>query len=283
MLPNSGILYVVATPIGHLGDVSARVGEVLGAVDVVAAEDTRRTGILLDHLGLRKPMVSLHEHNEQQRAPGLVQRLLAGESVALVSDAGTPLVSDPGYRLVRASHEAGVRVSPIPGPSSVVAALSVAGLPTDRFAFQGFLPARQGPRRAALQALCAQSGTLVFLESSHRILACLDDMTAILGGDRLILVARELTKQHETLLRGRLAEVRDRVGADPNQQKGEFTLVVEGAPVLRTDEITLETAQLLRVLLDELPVKQAAGLAARITGEPKNALYQQALGLKRTD
>ncbi|MCC5810245.1 MAG: 16S rRNA (cytidine(1402)-2'-O)-methyltransferase [Ectothiorhodospiraceae bacterium] len=273
------MLYVVATPIGHLGDGSRRMAEVLASVDVVAAEDTRRTGVLLDHLGLRKPMLSLHEHNEEQRVPGLVQRMLAGESVALVSDAGTPLVSDPGYRLVRASHEAGVRVSPIPGPSSVIAALSVAGLPTDRFAFYGFLPARQGQRRSALEELAAESFTLVFLESSHRILASLDDMSAVLGGDRLVLVGRELTKQHETLLRGGLAEVRERVAADANQQKGEFTLVVEGAPPRPRGSITLETESLLRLLLAELPVKQAAALAARITGESKNALYRLALDL----
>lgn len=279
-MPEPGRLYVVATPIGNLGDLSPRAGEVLAAVDQVAAEDTRRTGVLLDHLGLRKSMVSLHEHNEEVRVPALIERLVAGESIALVSDAGTPLVSDPGYRLVKAAHEAGVTVSPIPGPSSVVAALSVAGLPTDRFLFQGFLPAKSGPRRAALEELAAEHATLVFLESSHRILACLQDMMQALGGQRLILVARELTKLHETLLRGCLREVVDRLAADPNQRRGEFTLVVEGAPAQPGDQVQLDAQQVLEILLEQLPVKQAVALAARITGQPKNALYKQALDMK---
>ncbi len=279
-MPDAGTLYVVATPIGNLGDLSARAAEVLGEVALVAAEDTRRTGVLLDHLGLRQPMVSLHEHNEQGRVPTLVERLLSGDSIALVSDAGTPLVSDPGYRLVRAAHEAAVRVSPVPGPSSLLAALSVAGLPTDRFLFQGFPPAKQGQRRAMLDALVDESATLVLLESSHRILACLEDLCRVFGGERLVLVARELTKRHETLLRGSVEEVLARVREDPNQQRGEFTLVVEGAPPRHDDQVSLDAAAVLRVLLDEVPVKQAAALAARITGQPKNRLYQQALEMK---
>ncbi len=280
-MPDAGTLHVVATPIGNLGDLSGRAAEVLGMVDLVAAEDTRRTGVLLDHLALRKPMVSLHEHNEEARVPALLERLRSGESIALVSDAGTPLVSDPGYRLVRSAHEAGVTVTPVPGPSSVMAALSVAGLPTDRFLFQGFLPAKAGQRRSTLETLRRETATLVFLESSHRICACLEDLASVFGGERLILVARELTKRYETLLRGPLTDVVKRVAADPDQQRGEFTLVVEGAPPVAGAQAALDATAVLEVLLQELPLKQAAALAARITGLPKNRLYQQALEKKR--
>ncbi|MCC5856808.1 MAG: 16S rRNA (cytidine(1402)-2'-O)-methyltransferase [Ectothiorhodospiraceae bacterium] len=281
MLPVAGRLYVVATPIGNLGDLSARAAEILAQVDLVAAEDTRRTAVLMEHLRLRKPMISLHEHNEEVRTPALVERLLEGEVVALVSDAGTPLVSDPGYRLVRAAHEAGVTVSPIPGPSSVMAALSVAGLPTDRFLFQGFLPPKGGQRKTALEALAREQATLVFLESSHRIVASLRDLAEVFGGDRLILVARELTKLHETLIRGPIELVLERLKLDPDQRRGEFTLVVQGAAAPDSSEpLQLEAQQVLAVLMEALPLKQAVGLAARITGQPRNTLYRQALAMK---
>ncbi len=280
-MPGAGRLYVVATPIGNLGDLSARAAEVLAQVDLVAAEDTRRTAVLMEHLRLRKAMISLHEHNEEARTPTLVERLLEGELIALVSDAGTPLVSDPGYRLVRAAHEAGVTVSPIPGPSSVMAALSVAGLPTDRFLFQGFLPSKGGQRKAALEGLVREQATLVFLESSHRVVASLQDLAEVFGGDRLILVARELTKLHETLIRGPVQSVLERLKLDSNQRRGEFTLVVEGAAAPDpSGPLHLEAQQVLAVLVEALPLKQAVALAARITGQSRNALYRQALAMK---
>jgi 16S rRNA (cytidine1402-2'-O)-methyltransferase len=274
------ILYVVATPIGNLGDLSTRAREVLAGVDCVAAEDTRHSGKLLKAYGINTPMLSLHEHNERDVVPRLLARLRDGEAVALVSDAGTPLISDPGYHLVKAAHAAGIRVVPIPGPSALLAALSAAGLPTDRFIFEGFLPAKSAARQQRLQALALEPRTLVFYESPHRLLECLQDMVSILGADRQACLARELTKLHETVLPMTLGELAGRVAGDTDQQRGESVLVVTGAaPVEMADE-TAEQIRVLTVLLEELSLKQAADLAARLTGGRRNELYRLALELQ---
>ena len=270
--PQPGTLHVVATPIGNLGDLSPRAQQVLGEVAAVCAEDTRHTRRLLAHFGIEADLVALHEHNEQQQAARLVQRLQAGESLALVSDAGTPLVSDPGFRLVRAAREAGVRVSPVPGPSALVAALSVAGVPSDRFAFEGFLPAKGGARRERLQRLAGEPRTLIFYEASHRIAETLDDMAEAFGPDRHAVMARELTKLFETGLDGRLADLRDRVREDADQRKGEFVLVVEGAAE-DAGAVLAEGHRVCAVLSRHRPPSTAARLAAEITGAPRKALY----------
>jgi 16S rRNA (cytidine1402-2'-O)-methyltransferase len=276
----AGVLYVVATPIGNLGDLSPRALEVLGAVDVVAAEDTRRTGALLSHFGIRARQVSLHEHNEPRQVPALIDRLSAGGTVALVSDAGTPLISDPGYRLVAAAREAGIRVSPVPGPVAAVAALSVSGLPSDRFVFEGFLPAKAQARRERLKALAEDPRTLIFYESSHRIADCLTDMREVLGGERRAVVARELTKTFEQVQGDRLAELCGWLAADADRSKGEFVVLAAGAPESEAQAVSPEAERVLRVLLAELPVKQAAKLAAGITGLGKNVLYARAVEIK---
>ncbi len=263
---------MVATPIGNLGDLPPRAQQVLRDVAAVCAEDTRHTRRLLAHFGIEADLVALHEHNEQQQAARLVQRLQAGESLALVSDAGTPLVSDPGFRLVRAAREAGVRVSPVPGPSALVAALSVAGVPSDRFAFEGFLPAKGGARRERLQRLAGEPRTLIFYEASHRIAETLDDMAEAFGPDRHAVMARELTKLFETVLDGRLADLRDRVREDADQRKGEFVLVVEGAAE-DAGAVLAEGHRVCAVLSRHLPPSTAARLAAEITGAPRKALY----------
>ena len=272
MQPAAGTLHVVATPIGHLADLSPRALETLRAVAAVCAEDTRHTRQLLAHFGLERPLVALHEHNEAEVAERLVARLLAGESLALVSDAGTPLVSDPGFRLVRAARAAGVRVSPVPGPSALIAALSVAGLPSDRFAFEGFLPAKGPARRERLAALAGEPRTLVFYESSHRIADTLADCAAAFGADRPAVVARELTKLFETVLDGSLGELRARVEADPDQRRGEFVLLVQGAGA-DADARLAEGRRVYALLAGELKPSLAAKLAAEITGAPRKALY----------
>ena len=270
-------LYVVATPIGNLGDLSPRAQQVLREVAAICAEDTRRSGQLLAHFGIGTPLLALHEHNEQQMAERLVARLLGGESLALVSDAGTPLVSDPGYRLVRGAREAGIKVSPVPGPSALIAALSVAGLPSDRFCFEGFLPARPSARRERLAALAGEPRTLVFYESSHRIGESLDDLVAAFGGERPAALARELTKLFETVLDGSLASIRERVAADPDQRKGEFVLVVQGVGE-DADARLAEGRRVHAILARQLPPSAAARLAAEITGAPRKALYGAGAG-----
>lgn len=274
-----GVLYVVATPIGNLADISARAREVLAAVDVVAAEDTRHSGTLLAHLGVKTPLISLHDHNEAERAPILVARLQAGESVALISDAGTPLISDPGFDLVRAARAAGISVTPIPGASALVAALSVSGLPTDRFVFEGFLPPKQSARRETLAALAAEPRTLVFYESVHRIQESLEDMAAAFGAGRRAVLARELTKLHEGVRDATLQGLVDWAASDPAAGKGEVVLMVAGAAATEGAALDAEAERVLKLLLAELPVKQAAALAAGITGLNKNPLYQRALEL----
>ena len=268
----SGTLHVVATPIGNLGDLSPRALETLKRVDAICAEDTRHTRQLLAHFGLERPLLALHEHNEGDAAAPLVARLLAGDSLALVSDAGTPLVSDPGFRLVRAARAAGVRVSPVPGPSALVAALSAAGLPSDRFVFEGFLPAKAKARREHLQALAAEPRTMIFYESSHRIEETLADMAMAFGNDRPAVVARELTKLFETVLDGGLAGLVRRVREDANQRKGEFVVLVQGAPEA-ADAKVAEGRRLYARLCEHLPPSTAAKLAADLSGAPRKALY----------
>lgn len=271
-MQRSGTLFVVATPIGNLGDLSPRALETLKTVAAICAEDTRHTRQLLAHFGVDKPLVALHEHNEGEAAGPLVARLLAGESLALVSDAGTPLVSDPGFRLVRAAREAGIAVSPVPGASALVAALSVAGLPSDRFLFEGFLPAKANARRERLAALALEPRTLIFYESSHRIEDALDDAVAAFGAERRAVVARELTKLFETVLDGSLADLVQRVRADPNQRKGEFVLLVHGAGD-DADARIIEGRRLYAKLSEHLPPSTAAKVAAEWSGAPRKTLY----------
>lgn len=273
-------LYVIATPIGNLGDMSARALQTLREVDLIAAEDTRHSRVLLRHFGIDKPMTALHEHNERQAVAAIVSRLTAGERVALISDAGTPLVSDPGYHLTRAVHEAGLRVSPVPGPCAAIASLSVAGLPSDRFLFLGFLPAKAGQRRSALERLRDERETLLFYEAPHRIAESLADMAAIFGGGRIAVLARELTKTFETVRRLPLEQLAAFVRSDPEQQRGEAVIVVDGAPKGEATELDPESGRVAEILSDELPIKQAAALAAKITGAKKNALYQHLLKRK---
>ena len=267
-------LYVVATPIGNLADLSSRAQEVLRSVAAICAEDTRHTGQLLSHFGISKPLVALHDHNEEAMAERVVARLLGGESLAVVSDAGTPLVSDPGFRLVRAARAAGVRVSPIPGACAAIAALSVAGLPSDRFVFEGFLPAKGAARRERLNKLAAETGTLVFYESSHRIAESLADMVAAFGAERPAVVARELTKLFETVLDGSLEQLLAKVLADDNQRKGEFVVMVQGAGDDEQARIA-EGRRLYAKLNEHLPPSTAAKLAAELSGAPRKALYGQ--------
>jgi len=274
-------LFVVATPIGNLEDISARALRVLADVDLIAAEDTRHSARLLRHYAIGTKVVSLHEHNERARTPRLIESLCTGKSIALVSDAGTPLLSDPGFHLVRAARAAGVPVVPIPGPCAAIAALSVAGLPTDRFVFEGFAPARAPARRAAFAALAHEPRTIVFYESSHRIVESLADLRAAFGAERPAVLARELTKKFEQVLDGTLGELQARVAQSPDLRRGEFVLLIAGAPRSETGAQGAPDAErVLRVLLEDLPVKQAAALAARITGAQRNRLYQRALALK---
>jgi 16S rRNA (cytidine1402-2'-O)-methyltransferase len=273
------VLHIVATPIGNLGDISHRAVETLAAVDLVAAEDTRRCRALLSHLGISRPLVSYHEHSDGRREEKLLRELSHGKHVALVADAGTPLVSDPGYRLVRAAREAGIPVSCVPGPCAAIAALSVAGLPTDRFVFEGFLPARESARRSRLESLLREVRTLVFYESPRRVLALFEDLVAVLGGSREAVLARELTKVHETVLHGGLSVLRDRIAADPEQQLGEIVVLVHGAPA--GDAVQpIDATRLLAPLLARLPLSAAVDCAVEISGLPRNALYRDALALR---
>jgi len=274
-------LYVVATPIGNLSDISSRAIEVLKRVDLIAAEDTRHSFRLLNHLGIQKPMLSYHDHNEGQQTQNLLEKLKSGQVVALISDAGTPLISDPGYQLVRQAHENNITVIPVPGPCALITALSASGLPSDRFTFEGFLPSKQRARLACLEQLKNESRTVIFYESTHRIAASLEDMASVFGKDRRAVIARELTKTFETLRGDKLGLLCEWVNGDANQQKGEVVVLVRGADALPKDEARVEVEKVLSVLLEELPVKQAAQLAAKITGGKKNALYQLALEMKQ--
>ncbi len=269
-----GRLWVVATPIGNLEDLSERAKRVLCDVALIAAEDTRHSAGLLTRVGSHAKTVALHEHNEREQCDRLVEQLLAGSDIALISDAGTPLISDPGFRLVRAARAAGIVVSPVPGASAAIAALSVAGLPSDRFVFEGFLPSRSSARRERLQALIAESRTLIFYESSHRIVDSLTDMATVFGATRDAVIARELTKLYETVLDGPLQSLLARVTADPNQQRGEFVVLVAGAEGDDADNVLAEGRRVFALLRDELPPARAAKLAAAITGAPRKALYE---------
>lgn len=268
----AGALYVVATPIGNLGDLTTRAREVLGAVDAICAEDTRHTRQLLGALGIERPLLALHEHNEAEMAWKLVERLKAGDRLALVSDAGTPLVSDPGYRLVREVRAAGLKVVPVPGACAAIAALSVAGIPSDRFCFEGFLPAKSSARRERLAALSREPRTLVFYESSHRIEESLADLVAMFGPDREAVLARELTKLFETVLGDTLGGIAEQVAADENQRKGEFVLIVRGCEDDGEARL-LEGQRLYAKLAEHLKPSLAAKLAADISGAPRKALY----------
>jgi len=277
----SGTLFIVATPIGNLDDLSLRARQTLAAVDLIAAEDTRHTGRLLSHFGIKTRLLALHDHNEDEITAKLVTDLVAGDSIALVSDAGTPLVSDPGYRLVLAAHGVGIPVSPIPGPSAVTAALSVAGLPTNRFCFEGFLPAKTKARRDALATLANESRTMIFYESVHRIGDTLGDLVAAFGGDRPAFLGRELTKLHEQCVHATLGELLDQTGDGTITGKGEFVLVVAGGQETKTSSAVID--RLLEELAGKLPGKEVAKLVARATGEKRNALYQRLLDLTKGD
>ncbi|HEU4626024.1 MAG TPA: 16S rRNA (cytidine(1402)-2'-O)-methyltransferase [Steroidobacteraceae bacterium] len=272
-----GRLDVVATPIGNLSDLSPRAREVLAGADVIAAEDTRHTRTLLQSMGISRPLVSLHAHNESSRVPELLARLAAGETVALVSDAGTPLLSDPGYELVTEAARAGCEVRAIPGPSAITAALAVAGLPTDRFCFEGFLPSRAAERRARLAEVAHETRTLVFFEAPHRIEESLADLAAAFGGERRAAVARELTKAHETTYRGTLAELMERAKTEPNFARGEITIVVEGAPAVQAGVDAQQLERAVTLLVRELPPGRAAALAAQLVGGKRSDAYALAM------
>lgn len=277
----AGTLFVVATPIGNLEDISARALRVLSEVALIAAEDTRHSVRLLQHFGITTPLAACHEHNEREEEGRFIKRLLAGDNVALISDAGTPLISDPGYHLVRQARAADIRVVPLPGACALIAALSAAGLPSDRFIFEGFLPAKQVARRSRLDSLKEEPRTLIFYEAPHRILESLQDMEEIFGAERPAVLGRELTKTFETLKGLPLAELRAWVEADSNQQRGECVLLIGGWQAPQgEDAIDANAHRVLRLLLTELPVKRAAAVAAEITGVRKNLLYQLALNIQ---
>lgn len=280
MSNTSGTIYIVSTPIGNLGDMSARAIEVLKSVDLVLAEDTRHSRPLLQNFGITTHCIAFHEHNERDKADEICQQVLQGKSVALISDAGTPLVSDPGFHLTRRAHELGVSVSPIPGVTAAMAALSASGLPSDRFVFEGFLSPKQKARTDKLKSLSRESRTLIFYESPRRVLETLQDMVVAFGADRQIVLARELTKMHETIVSKPLSDMLEFVEQDANQQRGEIVLVVAGAPEVETDMVEQDVESILSVLIEELPQKQAAAIAAKLTGRKKNEMYALALKLK---
>jgi 16S rRNA (cytidine1402-2'-O)-methyltransferase len=276
-----GTLYVVATPIGNLGDITLRALDILKSVDAIAAEDTRHTSGLLSHFGISKKLIAVHEHNEQQSAEKLLLQLKNGENIALVTDAGTPGISDPGAVVVDLVRKAGVKVVPIPGVSAVIAALSASGIVQNGFYFHGFLPASGAARRKVLESLKSQLVTLVFYEAPHRIIESVEDIAQVLGGDRQVTFARELTKTFETIYTCPAGQAGVWLQADANQQRGEFVLLVEAAPVVEGQEIHEETQRVLKCLMTELPLKQAVALATEITREKKNTLYEFALTLKQ--
>lgn len=280
---HSGTLYVVATPIGNLQDITLRALDILKAVDVIAAEDTRHTAGLLSHFAIQKKLIAVHDHNEQKAAQQLITRLRAGESIALVTDAGTPGISDPGAIVVNVAREAGIHVVPIPGASAVLTALSAAGIADNGFMFYGFLPASGSQRRKVLEILKAQAVTLVFYEAPHRVIESIADMVAVLGAVRRLTIARELTKTFETIHQCKLGEATAFLQSDPNQQRGEFVLLVEAEVVQLAGPLSEESERILKLLIAELPLKQAVKLAAEITGSKKNALYELALTYKNTD
>ena len=282
MLTEFGKLYVVATPIGNLADMSFRAVEVLKKVDLIAAEDTRHVKILLQHYGITNKLVSLHQYNEDKASAVLLEKLREGQSIALVSDAGTPLLSDPGMPLVKLVKDAGLDVVPIPGACALIAALSAAGLPVTQFSFEGFLPRTSSARKAFFNERLLSPKTWVFYESCHRILASLQDMAEILPLDREIVIARELTKLHETIVKTSLGEALELVEQNDNMRKGEFVVIVDGAVVDKKEQmITPDQEKLLQVLLRECSIKTAVAMAVEITGVRKKLLYQAALEIDK--
>ena len=277
---HSGTLYVVATPIGNLQDITLRALDILKSVDAIAAEDTRHTAGLLAHFAIQKKLIAVHDHNERKAAAQLLKRLQAGENIALVTDAGTPGISDPGAIVVDLVTDAGIKVAPIPGASAVITALSAAGIVVPGFTFVGFLPASGSQRRKTLESLKSQTTTLVFYEAPHRVIESVVDMAAIIGAKRRVTIARELTKTFETFHRCLLGEAVTFLQGDPNQQRGEFVILVEAAPVKEAGAMSEEAMRILKILLAELPLKQAVKLATEITGAKKNALYEFALRLQ---
>jgi 16S rRNA (cytidine1402-2'-O)-methyltransferase len=282
-MKRQGILYVVATPIGNLADITLRAIETLKQVDAIAAEDTRHSAGLLSHFGISKKLIAVHEHNEQQSAQTLLQRILAGENVALITDAGTPGISDPGAVVVDVLREQGVQIVPVPGASAVIAALSASGITQNGFVFVGFLPASGSQRRKQLEILKNQTSTLVFYEAPHRIVECIEDLSNVLGIDRRITIARELTKTFETFHRCPLGDAKAWLESDANQQRGEFVLLVEAALAKEAEAVNQEALRVLELLLAELPLKQAVKLAVEITHAKKNDLYELALELKQAN
>ncbi|MGV6988908.1 16S rRNA (cytidine(1402)-2'-O)-methyltransferase [Testudinibacter sp. P80/BLE/0925] len=275
----SGMLYIVATPIGNLQDISQRALDTLAHVDLIAAEDTRHSGLLLNHYGIKKPLFALHDHNEQQKAELLAKRLLNGENIALISDAGTPLISDPGFHLVRHCRQAGIKIVPIPGACAAITALCAAGIASDRFCFEGFLPAKSKARRDKFAELKNESRTLIFYESTHRILDSLADMQTVWGGERYLVLARELTKTWETIHGDTLENLLAWLQQDSNRSKGEMVLIVEGQSAVEESEFSAEAVNALALIRQELPLKKAAAIVAELYGYKKNALYQ--FGLER--
>lgn len=271
----TGILYIVATPIGNLQDITQRALETFAQVDLIAAEDTRHSGLLLSHYGIKKPFFALHDHNEQEKAHILVEKLKQGSNIALISDAGTPLISDPGFHLVRQCREAGIRVVPLPGACAAITALCASGIASDRFCFEGFLPAKSKACKDKLENIAEEDRTLIFYESTHRILDTLEDMQAVLGEERYIVLAREMTKTWETITGNTIKNLREWLLEDPNRTKGEMVLIVEGKPKSdNNDEISPQAVKALELIAEELPLKKAAAIVAELYGYRKNALYQ---------
>ena len=271
----TGILYIVATPIGNLQDITQRALDTFTQVDLIAAEDTRHSGLLLSHYGIKKPFFALHDHNEQEKAHILVEKLKQGSHIALISDAGTPLISDPGFHLVRQCREAGIRIVPLPGACAAITALCASGIASDRFCFEGFLPAKSKARKDKLENIAEEDRTLIFYESTHRILDTLEDMQSVLGEERYIVLAREITKTWEMITGNTIKNLREWLLEDPNRTKGEMVLIVEGKPKSdNNDEISSQAVKALELIAEELPLKKAAAIVAELYGYKKNALYQ---------
>jgi 16S rRNA (cytidine1402-2'-O)-methyltransferase len=278
----SGVIYVVATPIGHLSDITLRAIDILKTVDKIVVEDTRHSQRLLKHLNIKKPLVAMHNHNEREKAHAILAEVQSGITLAMISDAGTPLINDPGYHLVHLAHELGVQVIPIPGPCSLIAALSASGLATNRFIFEGFLPVKKAARRQLLAERLNESGTLIYFEAPHRIVETLEILLEIFGESRVVVIARELTKTFETIQKDTLGKLVVWLKNDPNQQKGEFVLLIEGVVLKSKTEITEEAERIVKTLLSHLSVKETAKIAAELTGLQKHVLYEYALQLSST-